>query len=60
MCCAAFAQVYTAAGYDTYMFGKWNLGNGSPRYLPTARGFNYFMGYMDGFNDYWSKNAPGG
>ena len=52
------AEVFQAAGYDTYMFGKWNLGNGSPRYLPTARGFDYFLGYMDGFNNYWSKNTP--
>ena len=51
-------EVFTAAGYETYMFGKWNLGNGSPRYLPTARGFSNFLGYMDGFNNYWSKNTP--
>ena len=51
-------EVFTAAGYETYMFGKWNLGNGSPRYLPTARGFSIFLGYMDGFNNYWSKNTP--
>ena len=40
------------------MFGKWNLGNNSPRYLPTARGFDYFLGYMDGSNNYWSKTNP--
>ena len=51
-------EVFTAAGYETYMFGKWNLGNGSPRYLPTARGFSNFLGYLDGFNNYWSKNTP--
>ena len=40
------------------MYGKWNLGNESPRYLPTARGFDYFLGYMDSSNNYWSKKLP--
>jgi arylsulfatase A-like enzyme len=53
-----FAEVMSSAGYMTYMLGKWNLGNASPRYLPTARGFDYFLGYMDGFTNYWSKTSP--
>ena len=52
------ADVLVEAGYVTYMLGKWNLGNESPRYLPTGRGFNYFLGYLDGFNNYWSKATP--
>ena len=27
-------------------------------YLPTARGFDYFLGYLDGFTNYWSKTDP--
>ncbi len=30
--------------YTNYILGKWNLGHCSPEYLPTARGFDYFMG----------------
>ena len=52
------AEVLKSHGYTTFMFGKWNLGNSSPRNLPTARGFDYFLGYLDGFSNYWSKLDP--
>eukprot|EP01034_Spumella_vulgaris_P037634 gene37634-46429_t len=42
------------------MLGKWNLGHSNPIYLPTSRGFDYFLGYMDGQNYYWSKSYPSG
>jgi len=51
-------EVLRDNGYTTYIFGKWNLGNQSPRYLPTARGFDYFLGYLNGYNNYWSKRDP--
>ena len=44
--------------YKTHLIGKWHLGHHSPRYLPTARGFDYFTGYIDGSNYYWSKRNP--
>jgi Sulfatase len=52
------ADVLKANGYTNYMYGKWNLGNASPRYLPTARGFHQYMGFLSAENDYWSKRAP--
>jgi arylsulfatase A-like enzyme len=52
------AEVIKSNGYTTYMLGKWNLGNASPRYLPTARGFDYYLGYLDGYTNYWSKVNP--
>ena len=52
------AQMFQDSSYTTYMFGKWNLGNPTAQYLPTARGFDYFLGYMDAFNSYWSKMNP--
>jgi hypothetical protein len=55
---STIAEVLSDAGYTTYMYGKWNLGNRSPRYLPTARGFDYFLGYMNSMNHYWSKVDP--
>jgi len=52
------AEVLQLQGYTTFMMGKWNAGNASPRYLPTARGFDYYFGYLDGYNNYWSKLRP--
>ena len=51
------AEVFKANGYSTYLFGKWNLGNASPRQLPTARGFDSFLGYMDTGGNYYSKRS---
>lgn len=42
-------------GYATYGIGKWHLGHHSPDYLPTARGFDQFFGYLTGEIHYWSK-----
>ena len=33
-------------------------GNASPRYVPTARGFDYFLGFLNGYQFYWSKLTP--
>ena len=52
------AEVLKDNGYTTYLYGKWNLGNKSPRYLPTSRGFDEFLGFLDGYNNYWSKLNP--
>lgn len=38
-----FAEVLQAAGYDTALIGKWNLGDYG-EYLPTNQGFDYFYG----------------
>ncbi len=37
------AEVLKGVGYDTALFGKWNLGDYG-EYLPTNQGFNYFYG----------------
>jgi len=52
------AEVLQAKGYTTYMVGKWNLGHFHPKYLPSARGFDYFMSYQGGEVYYWSKKDP--
>lgn len=38
------AQALQRAGYETAMIGKWHLGNGEPRFLPTGRGFGSWFG----------------
>ena len=45
-------------GYTTFMLGKWNLGHYHSKYLPNARGFDYFLAFMDGQSYYWSKKNP--
>ena len=47
-----------SGGYKTYAIGKWNLGHYSPEFLPTARGFDHYIGYLNGQNYYWSKKYP--
>jgi len=38
------AQILRKAGYATGMVGKWHLGHKSPNDLPTARGFDEYLG----------------
>lgn len=38
------AQHLKAAGYTTGIVGKWHLGDTSPEFMPTARGFDFAMG----------------
>lgn len=38
------AEALKSAGYDTAMAGKWHLGNGTPKSLPTAQGFDSWVG----------------
>ena len=52
------ADVLQDEGYTTYMLGKWNLGNAAASDLPTARGFNYYLGFLDAYNYYWTKRNP--
>lgn len=52
------AQVLSDDGYKTHMYGKWHLGHYSPRYLPTARGFDSYVGFLSGEGYYWSKRNP--
>jgi arylsulfatase A-like enzyme len=41
--------------YTDWLAGKWHLGHFSPRFLPTARGFDTYTGYLNGETHYWSK-----
>lgn len=38
------AQHLKMAGYTTGIVGKWHLGDTSPEFMPTARGFDFAMG----------------
>ena len=50
-----FPQVLLKNGYKNYAVGKWNLGHFAPEYLPTARGFDEFIGMLGAEEYYWSK-----
>jgi len=47
------AEVLSAAGYKTAIFGKWHLGN----VYPSDQGFDYFSGALGNIEDYynWEK-----
>jgi arylsulfatase len=45
-------QLLKAAGYHTYMVGKWHLGK-QPDQIPAARGFERDFSLLDGAGSYW-------
>ncbi|KAF3708037.1 Arylsulfatase I [Channa argus] len=48
------------AGYATHMVGKWHLGFCRPNCLPTARGFQSFLGTLTGSGDHFSYQSCDG
>jgi arylsulfatase A-like enzyme len=48
-------QLLKAAGYHTYMAGKWHLGK-APDQIPAARGFERDFSLLDGGGNYWDMN----
>jgi len=47
------ADVLRGAGYATGLIGKWHLGALDARYHPNARGFDEFVGFRGGWQDYY-------
>ena len=47
-----------AAGYATYLIGKWHLGP-LPNYGPLKSGYDHFYGFRGGALDYFSHQANG-
>ena len=53
--CVTLAEVLGDAGYLTYGVGKWHVG--AKHAIPTARGFQEFYGYINGYaKDQWSSD----
>jgi len=46
-------DIFQAAGYATGLVGKWHLGALDPRYHPNQRGFDEFVGFRGGWQDYY-------
>jgi len=52
--CVTLGQVLKQAGYQTYMAGKWHVGD---HLLPTSRGFDRFYGFFSGYTvNSWNPN----
>jgi arylsulfatase A-like enzyme len=49
------AQALADAGYDTWLLGKWHLGNWYQRQLPLQRGFDYHYGFYGALISYYDK-----
>jgi len=47
------ADMYRHAGYATGLVGKWHNGTFDPRFEPSARGYNEFVGFCGGWSDYY-------
>lgn len=52
------AEVLQSAGYQTAIFGKWDLGS-LKRFLPTSRGFDRFYGFVNTGIDYYTHERYG-
>ena len=48
-----------ALGYATHAVGKWHLGFYSWEHTPTFRGFESFLGYYTGYEDYYQHQQGG-
>jgi arylsulfatase len=46
-------EMLKAAGYGTYMTGKWHLANEKPGTWPRQRGFDRFYGHLAGTSDFF-------
>lgn len=45
------------AGYETHMIGKWHLGSFKQDVIPSERGFDTFVGYLNDEETYWSHQV---
>ncbi|MEW6304368.1 MAG: sulfatase-like hydrolase/transferase [Verrucomicrobiota bacterium] len=48
------AGVLKQQGYRTAIIGKWHLGHGDKKFLPTQHGFDSFFGFTGGCIDYFT------
>ena len=54
------ADKFKSAGYITRAVGKWHLGFYKWGFTPTFRGFDSFLGFYSGGEDYFTHESSGG
>ena len=54
------SEYFKELQYENFLLGKWHLGAYTPDYFPTHRGFDYFLGYLQGGIGYYDHNHGGG
>jgi arylsulfatase len=52
--CLTIAELLKGAGYNTYMAGKWHVGNAQGRW-PRDRGFDRYFGLVTGSSNYYTN-----
>jgi arylsulfatase A-like enzyme len=58
--CVTIAEVLSAAGYHTYMAGKWHLGQIDQDKWPLQRGFEKYYGILSGAASYFKPQGGRG
>lgn len=58
--CVTIAEALKAAGYYTYMAGKWHLGYHGQEKWPRQRGFDRYYGIISGASSYFKPSDPRG
>ncbi|CAM9251444.1 unnamed protein product [Pylaiella littoralis] len=52
-----FPEYMRDAGYQTHMIGKWHLGSYTQDLIPSQRGFDTFVGFLNDEETYWSHQS---
>jgi len=55
--CVTIAEALKQGGYNTYMAGKWHIGQ-APEHWPVKRGFDHYFGLIDGASSYFNPTMP--
>lgn len=50
------ADIFRGNGYRTSLIGKWHLGMSQRNFTPTLRGFDYHLGYLGAYVDYYNHS----
>jgi arylsulfatase A-like enzyme len=58
--CVTLAEALRAAGYGTYMTGKWHLGQKDPEDRPLQRGFERYYGCLSGATRFFHPTGSRG
>eukprot|EP00752_Nemacystus_decipiens_P016039 g14340.t1 len=52
-----FPQYMKDAGYETHMIGKWHIGSYTHSHIPSQRGFDTYLGYLNDEEMYWTHQS---